>query len=207
MARKTGRGGDAAAMEGRRTMVARGLLRRLSVRQIGMWLATLPEEERPADCSVATIFRDAQEVRREWKRERMELLDALLDEDLARLNELERALWDQAVAGRESAVDRCLAIQRQRAELVRPERTKEGGRDAGLRLPGVPAEGAMRLVVEYVDDWREELRRGGSDGGGYSEGYGGYDGGDSYGDAGGGNAGDGRDGGDAGGGKQRERGE
>lgn len=156
---------DLAAIEAHRALVAAGVLARRSVRRIAADLARgVPCgaceacEERGAcgqrvpvaDCAPSTIGRDVQALRAEWAKVRMEKVDQLIGEEVARLNALEDGLWARAVAGNTEAVDRVVAIQRERVRLLRL--APSGG---GI-VPELPSGGAARVqvTVEYVDDWR-----------------------------------------------------
>ena len=141
------RGPKAAALEGRRALVAARLLERKTVRQIARELLELPEGERPADCSPTAVGRDVLAIRGEWARFRRATVDALVGEELARLNALEAVWWPKALAGDGEATERVLAIIRERLRLFAPA----GVRGAAL-LPAAPRE--LRARVEYVEDWR-----------------------------------------------------
>ncbi len=159
-----------AAVEARRALVAVRLLARRPIREIARELAALPEGERPVDCSRSTIARDALAIRAEWARARVDAMDQILGEDLARLAALEAEVYPRALTGDPAAVDRVLAIQRQRWQLLalapRPGLVPgvpgvpgvsvgvgvAVGSDAGSVSGSAPA---LRVTVEYVDDWRE----------------------------------------------------
>lgn len=83
---------------------------------------------------------------------RLEKVDQLVGEEVARLNALEDGLWAKAVAGNTDAVGRVVAIQRERVRLLRLAPSGGGG-----LVPDLPSGGAARVqvTVEYVDDWRQ----------------------------------------------------
>jgi Trp operon repressor len=151
---------DEAAVAQRRRLVAALALKRLSGREIAAALEALPDEERPENCSVATIARDLKVLREEWAEARRALVDELIDEEVARLNELEKVWWPLAVKADREATDRVLAIQRQRAYFLK---IGPGGRagvtvEAGAAGAGGGASGpvgAVKIRVELVDDWRD----------------------------------------------------
>jgi hypothetical protein len=155
---KKGKGPDRAAIEGRRTLVAKGMLGHKSIRQIMKWIDEMPARQRPKDYAQSTIGRDMVAIRREWARVRVEIVDALVDEELARLNALAERVWEQAMGGKLEAVDRVLAIQRQRVALVSAGEGMDRAASGGLRVP-LPARGQTRVQVDYVGDWREVLNR------------------------------------------------
>ena len=175
--RETGAGKTAAKRKGagrprkpgpeaRRRLVAELALKRLSGREIAAALQALPEAERPSSCSVPTVARDLAALKEEWAAARRELVEELVDEEVARLNELEKGWWPKAVdpqsEAQGEATDKVLAIQRQRAQFLK---IGPGGRagvavEAGAAAsgPGGGAGGpvsAVKIRVELVDDWRE----------------------------------------------------
>ena len=81
-----------------------------------------------------------------------------LQSDIACLDDLERTWLPLALRGNAGASDRILAIQRQRAALVQlalQAATQAEHHEAALKA----ATGEQRIVVEYVDDWRNAGRR------------------------------------------------
>src|SRR5688572_11435747 len=76
----------------RRRVVTRGLLAHWTAAEMAEELERLPLEKRPADCSAAAVEREIAALREEWARERGVTLERLVDEDLARFAEIERAL-------------------------------------------------------------------------------------------------------------------
>ena len=125
-----------AAVEARRALVAQGLLARKTIRQIAADLEELPPAARPAQCSPATIGRDALALRAEWARARAAAVEARLAEDWARLAALEQVWWPKALAADAVATDKVLAIQRQRAGLL----AGKGVRQIAAELADLPPE-------------------------------------------------------------------
>lgn len=143
---------DQQAVEARRALVGPLVLRRYSVRRIVGALAALPEGERPSDLSPATIGRDILALRAEWRERRLEAMDAVIERELAKLDDLEAPLLQRARDNGE-AFDRWMALQGRRLQVLGVGR---GGvtLPGGVQLPGAPVGGALRVTVEYVDDWR-----------------------------------------------------
>lgn len=146
-------------------MVADMVLRRLTVREMAAELAMLPASRRPKRISVATLWRDVQRLKTEWAAERSAEVALLVDEEVARLNELERVWWPKAMEADKDATDRVLAIQRQRARYLgigpggNARLSIEGG---GATSGGARVEredrgpvSAVKVRVELVDDWRD----------------------------------------------------
>ncbi|HEU5319022.1 MAG TPA: hypothetical protein VFX49_23125, partial [Chloroflexota bacterium] len=133
--------------EARRQRVAIGLLGHKTEAEIAKELSELPAGERPADCSVATVRRDAAAIREEWARERKERGARLLDGDLERFARIEGALLPACLTGDKAAIDRWLRLQAARAERVAAE---------GAGAKGAAGAGGMAVEVRvrYVDDWR-----------------------------------------------------
>ena len=151
-------------VEQRRQRVAQGLLAHKTLRQIHAELEG--DTERPARCSLATVGRDALAVRQEWAAARTGSVNELVAEELARLRELEKAWWDKARAGEGDATERVLAIMRQRSALLGLGASKTAvqvtaGAMAGVavsdeagRRAALASASAVKVRVEYVDDWR-----------------------------------------------------
>ena len=156
---------DEAAVAQRRKLVAQLALKRMSGREIAAALKELPEGERPENCSAPTIARDLALLREEWARARRAMVEELVDEEVARLNELDKVWWpkalDTASDGQGEATDKVLAIQRQRGQYLK---IGPGGR-AGVSVEAGVAAGhgsgasgpvsAVKIRVELVDDWRD----------------------------------------------------
>ena len=85
-------------------------------------------------------------------------LSKRLQTDIARLDELEQAWFPLACRGDRDAADRVLTIHRQRTTslhlaLAAATASEKAANDAAA------ANGEVRVVVEYVDDWRQAGRR------------------------------------------------
>ncbi|MBI3972911.1 MAG: hypothetical protein HY332_16665 [Chloroflexi bacterium] len=161
MGRKSRKRVQRLAIETRRALVAERVLAHKSVREIAAELHALPAGQRPRDCSPSTVGRDRQWWLQEWARAQTASTAELVGEEVARLKALEAVWWPKALAGDREATDRVLAIQRQRMGLMGI------GRGGGRAVSRVQVEGAaaakggvdaaatvMRVVVDYVDDWR-----------------------------------------------------
>lgn len=104
---------------------------------------------------VTDVTEAASEGREAERAARVAAEVALLDEILV--------VWKaRAMDGDPGAVDRVLAIQRQRATLM--ETWPSGGVrvSAGPGATGMGGRGdekEVRVVIEYVDDWRQAGRR------------------------------------------------
>lgn len=155
---------DLAAIEARRALVARRVLDHKSTRQIAEELAKLPEGSRPEDCSASTVARDVRALRAEWAQSRAELVDAYVAEELTRLAELE-AVWRAMAFAPGVSLNRLdvatanlLAIHRERVKLLAPAAAPRSAGGLVIPTPAPGSGGAMRVVVEYVDDWRDAGR-------------------------------------------------
>lgn len=92
-----------------------------------------------------TVGRDVAAVRAEWQARRVELMDSVGAEDLARTDAILRAVWPDVVLGKLLAIDRALNVLAYRAKVL------------GLAAPqkldlGVGAELANVLAALGADD-------------------------------------------------------
>ncbi|MGH2353515.1 MAG: hypothetical protein ACRDJN_18070 [Chloroflexota bacterium] len=87
---------------------------------------------------MAKIGRDVVALRQEWAKVRLEAVEQLFGEEVARWNSWEAAYWSKAVSGNVEAAKRVLAIQRERVRLLRL--TPIGG----ALLPEAPGGGPAR---------------------------------------------------------------
>jgi transcriptional regulator with XRE-family HTH domain len=90
-------------------------------------LAHLSQAEiaRKLGVSVGTVNADLQAIRQEWAERRRSSFEEWLDEELAKLDRLERALLPLALQGQATAADRVLSVMDRRAKLLglnKPER-------------------------------------------------------------------------------------
>src|SRR5688572_30068799 len=105
----------AAHQEARRLEIARLLMERKNYREILGALKALPEGRRPKNVSLGTVARDVAALRAEWARERAQVMDELVGEEVARLNRLEQSWWERGLAPHGAATDKGLAIRGLRA--------------------------------------------------------------------------------------------
>lgn len=96
-----------ADMEERRDKVEAMMLARLRPTTIARQLGITRQ----------TTYTDMQAVRGRWREKREHTGDRRLDEEIARLNALEKALWPAAMDGKWLAIDRCLKIHELRVAL------------------------------------------------------------------------------------------
>jgi hypothetical protein len=87
-------------------------------------------------------------------------LSKRLQADIARLDELEQAWFPLACRGDRDAAERVLTIHRQRTTslhlaLAAATASEKAANDAAA----ANGEREVRVVVEYVDDWRQAGRR------------------------------------------------
>jgi hypothetical protein len=99
---------NAAEIEERRRQVATLLLSGGTYAQIG----------RAVGVSAGQVAKDVKAIRQEWKEERAEKYDELVDEECKRLNALLGRYWAQAYNGDRHAADLCLKIIAQRAKIL-----------------------------------------------------------------------------------------
>lgn len=116
-----------ADIETRRIRVAEMLLEGRSQRQMAKALGV----------GLATINRDVKAVRAEWADRRVELLDSVGAEDLARTDAAIAAIWSQVVAGKLIAVDRLVSLLQYRARVLGLESAQKTQLDVGDVLAGI----------------------------------------------------------------------
>lgn len=98
-------------LEQRRREVGRLYRLRYTCREVAAKLGISP----------ATVVRDLEWLRAEWRAERLRNTDEIVAEELAKLNELEAGLWQQATFGGKGqtfAVEQVLSIMERRARLL-----------------------------------------------------------------------------------------
>ena len=100
-----------------------------------------PDSHAPADPSASPLLSSAYLADR-------------LQADLASLDQLEHAWLPLALRGNAGAADRILAIQRQRAAILQLA-LQAAAQAEQHALAEKAATGEQRIVVEYVDDWRQ----------------------------------------------------
>jgi transcriptional regulator with XRE-family HTH domain len=99
--------------------------RRQQVATLRLAHLTQAEIARKLDVSVGTVNADLQAIRQEWSERRRSSFEEWLDEELAKLDRLERALLPLALQGQATAADRVLSVMDRRAKLLglnKPER-------------------------------------------------------------------------------------
>ncbi len=116
-----------ADIETRRIRVAEMLLEGRSQRQMAKALGV----------GLATINRDVKAVRAEWADRRVELLDSVGAEDLARTDAAIAAIWSQVVAGKLFAVDRLVSLLQYRARVLGLGSAQKTQLDVGDVLAGI----------------------------------------------------------------------
>ena len=159
------RAADEVEQEQRRLEVTRLLMERKNYREIMVALNELPVDRRPKSVSLGTISRDVQALRAEWAKERAQVTEERVGEEVARLDELEKVWWPLAVTGDKAATEMVLAIQRQRLHVL-----GIGGSKGAVQITAAAAAAAgpvkddggllprgaqVKVVVEYVDDRRD----------------------------------------------------
>lgn len=101
--------------------------RRHQVATLRLAHLTQAEIARRLDVSVGTVNSDLQAIREEWAERRRSSFETWLDEELAKLDRLERALLPLALQGQATAADRVLSVMDRRAKLLglnRPDRVE-----------------------------------------------------------------------------------
>ncbi len=159
------RAAEELVQEERRLEVARLLMERKNYREILVALNELPEERRPKNVSLSTISRDVQALRAEWAKERAQLTEERVGEEVERLDQLEKVWWPLAMTADKEATEIVLAIQRQRASLLGIGKGRGGvqitagaaaSAAGGVNTEGpLPAGAQVKVLVEYVDDRRD----------------------------------------------------
>lgn len=131
-------------IEDRRREVADRLLRCMSLRQIARDIGT----------SLATVQRDVVAVRAEWRAQRLAAMDQRGAEDLARVNEVMKAIWPRVVAGEPAMIDRFLALLRYRADVLGLNATTKVDIEVHIRemaeREGLDPEEAVRDAVRIM---------------------------------------------------------
>lgn len=114
--RKTRRRGPRKTkLEERRAKVAMLMLAKPGIS--GMEIARILSDKGNS-VSYKTAERDMEWLRNQWRERQRDDIDKLMEADLARLAEMQSALWPQAISGDKLAVDRVLNIMATRAEWL-----------------------------------------------------------------------------------------
>lgn len=123
--------------EERRVHVAEALLARRPLRRIA----------RDLGVAVATVHKDVTRIRDEWSRARLANFDALVGEELTRLEAAERAIWPHVLDGKGWAVDRLLSIQERRAKYLGLDAPEQRRDDVRIEVVyDAAARGRLRPV-------------------------------------------------------------
>lgn len=109
------RGPRKSRMEERRAKVAMLMLAKPGIS--GMEIARMISDK-GKPISYKTAERDMEWLRQQWRERQRDDIDKLMEADLARLAEMQSALWPQAVAADKQAIDRVLNIMAIRAEWL-----------------------------------------------------------------------------------------
>lgn len=114
-------------VENRRVEVASLLLAGRTQRQMAEMLGV----------GKGTISRDVVAIRAEWQGRRLELLDSVGAEDLARTDAAIAAIWDEVLNGKLPAVDRLVSLLQYRARVLGLEAVQRQELDIGDVLAGI----------------------------------------------------------------------
>lgn len=121
--------------------------RRTRVVELVLQQRPIPEIAAELGVTTRTVQKMIKEVRDDWRRTRLENMDRLYDEDLRKLELLERAIIDKALNAKDGsqlwAMDRMMAIIQRRAEMI--------GYDAPKR--------SMNLDLDLTSLTDEQLER------------------------------------------------
>lgn len=104
--------------------------------------------------SVAEVRRWYRVVRRVWLARRMAAMDEYAAEEVAKLDRLERAVWDRAVAGDVKAIDRMLRIMEMRMRLMGFDRVVDVRSyvvEQAKRL-GIAPEAVLSMVEQMTSE-------------------------------------------------------
>ncbi len=114
-------------IETRRIEVARMLLEGCSQREMAHALSVGPP----------TINRDVKAIRQEWQERRIELMDTVGAEDLARTDAAIVAIWKKVQDGQLGAVDRLVSLLQYRAKVLGLEAPAKTEVDVGEVLADI----------------------------------------------------------------------
>lgn len=136
-------------MPQRTTMTDEIADRRAQVAALRLSRLSLSEIARRLGVSTATVHSDMLAVRAEWAERRLTAYEEWVGEELATLDQLQRAMLPLARTGQEKAVDRVLSIMDRRSKLL--------GLDQPERHEHVVI--TKDLVVREIERLEEELAR------------------------------------------------
>ena len=118
-----------AQIEERRKKVAANLLGGLTYRQMAGAL----------DVSLGTIANDVKIILGRWEREQVQDVSEWVELESRRLERMLNAIWNDAIDGKSSAIDRALRIMERRAKLL--------GLDAPSKQQISGADGSSLTVI------------------------------------------------------------
>ena len=92
--------------------------RRVQVSALRLSHLTQPEIAERLGVSIGTVNSDLQAIRKEWAERRSIGYEAWLEEELAKLDRLERSLMPLALQGKAHVADRILSIMDRRSRML-----------------------------------------------------------------------------------------
>lgn len=143
MSRKTRQ----AEIEQRRKTVAANLTGGLNYRDMATALGV----------SLGTVSKDVKIILARWRNEQVTAVDDWAQLEVRRLDRVLNGIWDKAIAGDLSAVDRVIKVMERRAKLLgldKPERQEVSGLNGGpietLEI-GLTDEERARRIARILD--------------------------------------------------------
>ena len=136
--------------------------RRVQVAALRLAHLSQPEIARQVGVALATVNADLQALRKEWAERRLTSYEEWLEEELAKLDRLERSLLPLAIQGKVTVVDRVLAIMDRRAKLLGLD-APELHRHTIVSMDAVDAE--IERLERALADSDSEAERAGDAGG------------------------------------------
>jgi hypothetical protein len=107
-------------LEARRALVSKHLVRGLTYQEILLEL----QKEFPT-AHMRTVVSDVKVLLRRWQAQQLENINDYMALELKRLDELQAAIWDEALQGNPLAIDRVLRISDKRRELLNIVRAQD----------------------------------------------------------------------------------
>lgn len=110
--------------------------------------------------SAATMSRDFAEVNARWRIEAAADIEAVMGQDLERLDAMLLGIWQEATKGRHQAIDRALHILERRAAIYgydapkRQEITGKNGEPMQLEVGSAPARERLKAKVSALSTGR-----------------------------------------------------
>jgi len=124
----------AAEIELRRKKVAANLIGGMNYRDIAEAL----------DVSVGTVANDVKILFARWQKEQVRDYDELITAEVRRCDRLLNAVWNEAMDGKLTSIDRALKIMERRARLL--------GLDAPMRQDVTSGGETLKVVLGWGDD-------------------------------------------------------